>query len=423
MTQLENRRLLIVDDEEEIRNSYQEVLHYKQIQKLNSSRMELTKLTQNLVENINLNIETYFASSGDDALALLVENLKAGRPFAGAMVDVRMPGQLDGLQFVAEAWKQDPELLVVIVTAHQDRSIDEISRKFGTPFEDQWDYLTKPFTSGEIRQKARYLVSSWNRRAREREYLKKIREQQEALLTQERLAAVGRLARSIGHEFGNILQPLLTGLDLAQLHVRDGQYEGLEDSLTEMIEAVTLGANVCQDLLTFARESSGSPLDSESCSSTTVLSCVEKALRLLRHELKKRDIQVEVQVPEELSLVMNESKLIQVLINLCKNSMESMKVAWHEQGQEPGQTKGLIQIRAQLTQRPSLQIQITDNGIGISHENLSKLFQPLFSTKGKLGNGLGLATCQQIIRANHGEISIFSKENEGTTVVLEFQTT
>ncbi len=416
MNGVENRRLLIVDDEEEIRKGYAETLNYRPIQGIISSRMVST-VSPLLVPGPNsgatyLNIETHFAASGDEALALLLEDLAQGRHFAGALVDVRMPGKLDGIKFVQEAWKHDPDLLVSLVTAHQDRSVDEISKEFGTLFEDQWDYLTKPFTVGEIRQKARYLISSWNRRNREKQYLKTIQEQQEILVNQERLAAVGRLTRSIGHEFGNILQPVLTKLDLLQLQIRDDKYEGLDDSISEIIEAITLGAHVCQDLLTFSRENSPDPTGAAkegiARSSVLISATVQKALRLLRHEMKRRDIRVEMNIPENLTLIVNEPKLIQILINLCKNAMDAM------------QEKGVIRIRAEQDGNKSLRIEISDTGSGISPQNLSKMFQPLFSTKGRSGNGLGLSTCQQIMQENQGTISIQSQENQGTVVTLLF---
>ena len=71
-----------------------------------------------------------------------------------------MPGKLDGLQFIREAWKADPGLLVVVATAYQDRSVDEIDRIFSRQFQDQWDYLNKPFTQVKSYRKP---VSSFRR--------------------------------------------------------------------------------------------------------------------------------------------------------------------------------------------------------------------------------------------------------------------
>ena len=60
---------------------------------------------------------------------------------------------------------------------------------------------------------------------------------------------------------------------------------------------------------------------------------------------------------------------------------------------------------------------VSDTGVGISEENLSKVFQPLFTTKAK-GTGLGLAVCKKIVEAHGGEISVSSKENVGTSFTL-----
>ena len=71
---------------------------------------------------------------------------------------------------------------------------------FGEAFADRWDFLTKPYSRNEIIQKARNLTALWERKRREKEYLQQIQAQQEQLMQQERLAAVGTLARGIGHE-------------------------------------------------------------------------------------------------------------------------------------------------------------------------------------------------------------------------------
>jgi len=432
MEQVENRRILIADDEPEILKGYSRILNPERIADIQSSRTSENS-TPPMQEF--LRFELTQTNSGEGALNILLENLKNGIRFAGAIVDVRMPGKMDGLQFVQEAWKNDEDLQVIIVTAYQDRSVDEIHRLFKPGFQDKWDYLNKPFTAGEIVQKARHLVSSWNRQAREKEHIQQIKNQHQALISQEKLVAVGRLARSIGHEFGNILLPMITDLDLLKEQVmeklksdaKEGD-KGIELAFEEMIESVSLGSRICQDLLVFARENYGEAVEIKNGVKAEIQAgakteakaeaykdeynldiLVDKALRLLRHEITKRDLKVRVDILAGLKIKIEQSKMIQVLINVIKNATEALADG------------GSIDIVGKKLSDHFILLEISDNGSGISQEDLSKVFQPLFTTKGIRGNGLGLSVCKQVMEEVGGEISISSVPKKGTTVRLKIR--
>ncbi|MGK5084207.1 hybrid sensor histidine kinase/response regulator, partial [Bdellovibrionota bacterium FG-1] len=336
------------------------------------------------------------AENGEKALEILLSELSQGRHFAGAIVDVRMPGKLDGLQFIREAWKADPGLLVVVATAYQDRSVDEIHRVFSAQFQDQWDYLAKPFTSGEIIQKARQLVSSWNRRERERAHLRQIETQQHTLVAQEKLAVLGRLARNVGHEFGNLLQPLLAKIELARIRSTPELYPLFD----EMLDTTDLAALICQDLLTFGRESHESSAPPE----ITIQSPVDRVLRILSHAIKIKQAQIHLSLPESFSVRIHEEKLVQILMNLLTNSLDAI---------QPG---GTIRIESTASTHSCIEIRITDNGCGIQKDILPMVFLPLFTTKGQNGNGIGMAVCKQIVESYEGAISLESTVGDGTTV-------
>ena len=408
MDRVENRRILVVDDEINIRQGYREALSPKPAQTfLSSHTLETVPVTPPLPT-----FEIYEAETGDQALEILKSEFAAGRRFAGAIVDVRMPGKLDGLQFIQAAWKLDPDLLVVVATAYQDRSVNEIDRLFGEEFQDHWDYLNKPFTSGEIIQKARQLVSSWNRRGREKSYVSKIQAQQTTLVDQERLAAIGRLARSVGHEFGNVLQPVLTQLEVAKERIQAGESEAVSDMIDQMIEAVQLGARITQDLLVFSRETHETLSANEKAQPLPTIDIsdpIEKSLRLLNHELKRKDIQVNLSVQGLNSVRGQEARLVQVFVNLFINAIHAMKDG------------GSLTIQARTEDSYSV-IRVKDNGTGISGENLGKIFEPLFTTKGASGNGLGLTVCKQIIEEYRGSLQISSQIDVGTEITIRLPT-
>jgi signal transduction histidine kinase/DNA-binding NarL/FixJ family response regulator len=110
------------------------------------------------------------ARSGEEAVDLVTREVAEGRHVACGFFDMRMPHGIDGLETIRRARAVDPWMLCTIVTAFQERHVDEINRMFSPEHEDEWDYLTKPFLESEIWQKARCMTSSWLRRRQEEEY-------------------------------------------------------------------------------------------------------------------------------------------------------------------------------------------------------------------------------------------------------------
>jgi protein-export SecD/SecF family membrane protein len=88
----------------------------------------------------------------------------------GGFFDVKLGPGIDGIETIRQAKDIDPNIMCCIVSAYQDRQIEEIMKIFGDEFSDHWDFLTKPFSSAEITQKANNLISNWNRKEREKEY-------------------------------------------------------------------------------------------------------------------------------------------------------------------------------------------------------------------------------------------------------------
>src|ERR1019366_1549329 len=133
-------RLLIVDDNESIHDDLKKILLPKRINSELADDEAI--LFGNLVSNdIEFSIDSAF--QGRDGLACVQEAMDAGRPYALAFVDIRMPPGWDGIETISHLWNADPSLQIVICTAYSDYSWKDIERKLG--ISDNFVILKKPF--------------------------------------------------------------------------------------------------------------------------------------------------------------------------------------------------------------------------------------------------------------------------------------
>jgi len=132
---------------------------------------------------------------------------------------------------------------------------------------------------------------------------------------------------------------------------------------------------------------------------------VEESLAFLEPELKNRDILVETELREELpSLPLDRHQIKQAFYNIIKNAAQAMK------------SGGILHIR---TDRDEDHVSVTfqDTGGGIPAENMSKVFDPYFTTK-ETGSGLGLLIVRRIVREHGGEIDIVNNQGRGLELTI-----
>jgi len=132
--------------------------------------------------------------------------------------------------------------------------------------------------------------------------------------------------------------------------------------------------------------------------------------RLMQPTLSQKNIEATILLKEPLLFAEIDVDLIeQVLINLILNAIDALK----------NKTNPKIILSAYTDTENKLIIKLADNGAGMPDDVLDKIFVPFFSTK-KSGSGIGLSLCKQIMRVHKGNITVQSKENEGTAFYLQF---
>jgi two-component system, NtrC family, nitrogen regulation sensor histidine kinase NtrY len=136
----------------------------------------------------------------------------------------------------------------------------------------------------------------------------------------------------------------------------------------------------------------------------------ENLLQLMQPTLEQKNIELETIIKDmDLSLQADVNLLEQVLINLLVNAMEAVKE----------KTDPRIVLSSYMNTAGKTVIKIADNGSGMPEELMEKIFIPFFSTK-KSGSGIGLSLCKQIMMLHKGNITVQSKEGEGTAFLLQF---
>ena len=175
------------------------------------------------------------------------------------------------------------------------------------------------------------------------------------------------------------------------------------DDFTEYTDTIIKECLRCRDivqtLLTFSRPVAGSlsPVDMNKC--------VTDTLFILKHHFKEQhNIDVQTELQPNLPVIMgDESQLKQVIINLFTNAFDATREG------------DIIRIITHTGQNGGVELVVEDSGCGIPSELHDKLFEPFFTTKpvGK-GIGIGLSTCYSIVKNHHGEITVTSREGQGT---------
>jgi signal transduction histidine kinase len=139
---------------------------------------------------------------------------------------------------------------------------------------------------------------------------------------------------------------------------------------------------------------------------------IEEVFSCIGREFEKDSLKVKMEIPEELDILAVPVQMQQVLMNLILNAREAMMPLG-----------GTLQITARR-QQDTVIIEVGDTGCGIEQENMDKLFEPFFTTKtpegpaARVGSGLGLVFCKEIINSHNGTIEVDSKINQGTKFII-----
>jgi CheY-like chemotaxis protein len=188
MVSLHNRRVLIIDDNEDIHRDFRHVLAPipKAVSRTRLDELEAAILGEEATQQPTLpSFEVTSAFQGAQGLSLVQQALKEGTPYAVAFVDMRMPPGWDGLETLTRLWQADPSLQAVLCSAYSDYSWESVQARLGQT--DRLLILKKPFDPSEVRQMAWALLEKWNRSAASQSREQQLRRSEATLQTMLRM--------------------------------------------------------------------------------------------------------------------------------------------------------------------------------------------------------------------------------------------
>ena len=218
------------------------------------------------------------------------------------------------------------------------------------------------------------------------------------LVQREKMAAMGQMMTGAAHELNNPLTAILGVSDLLREHAVDDATRRRADLI---LQQARRAANIVQNLLVFSRPAALGN------AKVGVAEIVERALLAQRVSLGERGIHVKFEAPPDLPQVEGDARLLsQVFANLITNAEQSIAAA-----------RGSGNLEVSVSRQGNhLCVTFTDDGAGISPENLGKIFDPFFTTKRPGGgSGLGLTICLAVIKEHGGRIEVESKPGRGAT--------
>jgi len=348
------------------------------------------------------------AADYDSAVAHNPEDLDV------AVIDINLPGK-SGIQLLQKITEARVYVPVIMITGEPNLSVIPAIVRAGA-----YDFIAKPIIKDvllnavaravekkRLTDEKRRLEHEIKRYAEELEMrvderTAELIETHKRLVTQERIAALGRAAAQVAHEVKNPL----AGLLLYSLHLKSKSSNFSESQtylVDKIVDTIKHLNNRVEQILGFARPVNLTLLSGD------LNEIVTDVLELLRPQLTANKVEVRLSTSQQPAYAMlDQSSMRGALMNLILNAIEAMREG------------GTLNVAIDHTEQ-SLQLEIADTGLGISEEEAKKIFEPFYTTK-EQGLGLGMPYAKKIIEQHGGTISLNSRRGKGTTISITLPT-
>ena len=290
-----------------------------------------------------------------------------------------------------------------------EKSVQEISLRHKDGQSVLVELTISPINEGGIQKSVLGIARDITERVKAEEEKQQI---EVHLRQQQKLESIGTLASGVAHEINNPIMGIMNYATLIseRLDPSQSQLREFADEIGHETERV---ATIVNNLLTFSRQ------DKQSHSPARIRDIVDGTLSLIRTVIKRDQITLEVDVPDDLPALKCRSQQIQqVLMNLFTNARDALNARYPEY--DP---KKIINMSVHLFEKEGrrwLRTTIEDHGVGIPVEIRDRIFDPFYTTKDRAtGTGLGLSISLGIVKDHHGELTFESEEDQPTRFHLD----
>jgi signal transduction histidine kinase len=288
--------------------------------------------------------------------------------------------------------------IAVIIGWQFTRPIQELASAARRVADSQLDFRVNIIRNDEVGQ----LAETFNEMI---DGLKHKRELEEKLNQSERAAVIGRLTQSVAHEIRNPLNVINLSIDHVSSKFApedEAKRKQFMRILSSIKDEITRLKHMVSDLLNYGRPAQLAVQDFD------MRGLVDETIALVRPQADDQGVEIKVEEDAQPTMVNGDrEKLKSCLSNIVINALQAMPAGG-----------SLIAEVHKLN--GNIEVKISDTGVGIRPEDLSKVFEPYFSTK-QAGFGLGLAVTKKIIEEHRGQIEVESEENQGTIFNIKLQ--
>jgi two-component system, sensor histidine kinase and response regulator len=451
-----NRRILVIDDSRAIHEDFKKILTPPYAAN-GLDEVEAALFEDERPGNSSPPFELAFATQGEEGMKRVSRAIDAGRPYAMAFVDMRMPPGWDGMQTIEQIWRKDENIQVVICTAYSEYSWDDVRRRLGD--DDRLLILKKPFDNAEVYQLASSLTEKWRLGVQARLKMSEleqivscrtaelqttnaqlnqeivVRKQAEEQLTafirdisarkqtevELRLAkdvaetASGAKSQFLANMSHEIRTPMTAILGYADMLLEPGQ---TDSDRVERVQIIRRNGEhllaILDDILDLSKIEAGKlEVERIAFDPSEVVSDVVSLMRV--RSLDKGitiDVTYDGEIPQR--VCSDPTRLRQILINLIGNAIKFTA---------SGGVKVLVTLAQNQNREPQLQFAVVDSGIGMDSDQLLQLFDPFeqadnSTTRRFGGTGLGLSICKQLAQLLGGDITVQSRPAVGSRFIV-----
>lgn len=368
-------RILVVDDEESIRFSFQMFLS-------------------------NAGHEVAVAENTINAMDIL-----SGNEFDIAVIDRILKDGQNGLDFIKYVRNVQPLCEPILISAYPSFSSAAETLQYNI-----FAYLTKPVKQEEICRVVKEAACKNNTN----------KEKEKQFLHMQKMGAIGTLAGGLAHDFNNILMLMLGYIELAIMDTPENS--PAREHLLEVIKAVNRAKGLTKEILTCSRKNEQERMPIQ------IPPIIKESLKLLRSGIPN-NIKIQQDIHTNCGTILADpSRIHQLIINLCTNAYHSMC--------KKGGTLGVSLRNVSITSEAILvgkkfgsglepghylMLTVTDTGHGMDKDTMKHIFDPYFTTKAiGDGTGLGLSVVHEIVKNHEGTIIVQSIQGKGSTFNVYF---